>query len=177
MISIDSTGTSAASAAAPPAADGLGPSVDTDLAAVERDLSQWFDSASGWLDQHPLASHLIGLLVLFAAAATVMLLVRLVLGPILKRVVDRYGHAALPHLINHRTIAAAGWVVAALVVWGLGPNLDWISEGARRLVVNIAGAGSSTTRAARPPSSARSPASCSSLSFWCGSWAASSRSR
>jgi miniconductance mechanosensitive channel len=108
--------------------------------SVERQVMDWVGHASDWLDGRPIASHLAGIGVLLAAAAIALLLVRFVVGPVLRRLTGRFGHGVMPHLVNHRTMASAAWVSAALVGWGLTPTLAWISAPVRQLVENLAGA-------------------------------------
>jgi miniconductance mechanosensitive channel len=108
--------------------------------SVERQVMDWVGHASDWLDGRPIASHLAGIGVLLAAAAIALLLVRFVVGPVLRRVSGRFGHASLSHIVTGRTIASAAWSVAAMVAWGLTPTLTWLSEPVRQLVENLAGA-------------------------------------
>lgn len=140
------TAAKAASDAAPADAPSTEGAVEIDSTirdaaiSLERHAHDWFDLASHWLDDKPVASHLAGILVLFVAAAIAFVLVRFVVGPVLRKVVDRFGHGVLPHLVNHRTIASSGWAVGAMVAWGLTPTLSWLSDPVRQLVENLAGA-------------------------------------
>lgn len=140
------TAAKAASDAAPtgaPSSEGAA-AIDSTIrdaaTSVERHVGDWVDLASQWLDGRPVASHLAGISVLLVAAAVAFVVVRFVVGPVLRRVVERFGHGVLPHLINRRTIASSGWAAGSMVAWGLTPTLQWISEPARQLVENIAGA-------------------------------------
>lgn len=121
-------------------AEAIDSTIRDAAASIEHQVTDWIDLASQWLDGRPVASHLAGIAVLLAAATIALFLVRFVLGPLLRRLSGRFGHGALPHLINHRTMSSAAWAAAAMVAWGLTPTLAWLSDPVRQLVENLAGA-------------------------------------
>ncbi len=108
--------------------------------SVERHVIDWIGVASDWLDGRPIASHVAGIAVLFAAATIALLLVRFAIGPALRRLSERFGRGLLRHIVTRRTIAAAGWTASGMVAWGLSPTIGWLSEPVRQIVENVAGA-------------------------------------
>lgn len=121
-------------------AEAIDSTIRDAASSAERYVTDWIGHLSDWLDGRPVASHLAGIVALLVAAAIALLLVRFAIGPLLRRLSGRFGHASLLHIVTGRTIASAGWAMAAMVAWGLTPTLAWLSEPVRQLVENLAGA-------------------------------------
>lgn len=103
-------------------------------------VEQWFDSTMQWFDGRPLVAHAAGVGLIALAALAGYFFVRVLLGPLVRRIAGRFDGTPLPHLFSPRLVSTASWVAATLVAWSLTPTLTWLDEPLRRMIENVGGA-------------------------------------
>lgn len=106
------------------------------VAAIE----DWFGTVTGWFEGRPLVAHVVGVGLVVLAAVIAYFFVRLLLGPLVRRIAGRFDGTPLPHLFSPKLVSTASWIAGTLVAWGLTPTLTWLDEAVRRMIENVGGA-------------------------------------
>ena len=126
--------------AAVDAAQSMKESAEESLPKMAARVEHWFDLSMEWFDDRPLMAHLAAIALILLGAFATYLFVRILLGPLVRRLASRFPDGPLPHLFSARLNSTAAWVAGAMVAWGLTPTLTWLDDAVRRMVENVGGA-------------------------------------